>query len=104
MVARGTPPTWRGQQYSLALFPVWIRSCTTAFRNVYLNKPLGFAVTPKTKQSQDALPWHLVRPQLAAMVLLVVASVIGIVQLWRGGAISVLGGSESTCSGYCSIW
>lgn len=89
VVARGTP-TWRGQQYSLALFPVWIRACTTAFRNVYLNRPLGFAVTPKTKQSQDALPWHLVRPQLAAMALLVVASVIGIVQLWRG-AISVLG-------------
>ena len=23
--------TWRGQQYSLALFPLWIRACTTAF-------------------------------------------------------------------------
>ncbi|WP_439032583.1 glycosyltransferase family 2 protein [Gordonia terrae] len=89
VVARGTP-TWRGQQYSLALFPVWIKACTTAFRNVYMNRPLGFAVTPKTKQSQDALPWHIVRPQLIAMALLVIASVIGIVQLWRG-AISVLG-------------
>lgn len=89
VVARGTP-TWRGQQYSLALFPVWIKACTTAFRNVYMNRPLGFAVTPKTKQSQDALPWHIVRPQLIAMALLVVASVIGIVQLYRG-AVSVLG-------------
>lgn len=89
VVARGTP-TWRGQQYSLALFPVWIKACTTAFRNVYMNRPLGFAVTPKTKQSQDALPWHIVRPQLIAMALLVVASVIGVVQLYRG-AVSVLG-------------
>ncbi|MFC9979718.1 glycosyltransferase family 2 protein [Gordonia sp. NPDC127522] len=89
VVARGTP-TWRGQQYSLALFPVWIKACNTAFRNVYMNRPLGFAVTPKTKQSQDALPWHIVRPQLIAMALLVVASVIGIVQLYRG-AVSVLG-------------
>lgn len=89
VVSRGTP-TWRGQQYSLALFPVWIKACTTAFRNVYLNRPLGFAVTPKTKQAQGALPWHIVRPQLIAMVVLVIASVIGIVQLYRG-AISVLG-------------
>jgi cellulose synthase (UDP-forming) len=89
VVSRGTP-TWRGQQYSLALFPVWIKACTTAFRNVYMNRPLGFAVTPKTKQSQDALPWNIVRPQLIAMAILVVASIIGIVQLQRG-AVSVLG-------------
>ncbi|AHC25037.1 MULTISPECIES: glycosyltransferase family 2 protein [Mycobacteriaceae] len=89
IISRGTP-TWRGQQYSLALFPVWIRACTTAFRNVYFGRPLGFAVTPKTKQSSDSIPWHLVKWQLAAMALLVTASVIGIVQLYFG-AISVLG-------------
>jgi len=89
IISRGTP-TWRGQQYSLALFPVWIRACVTAFRNVYFDRPLGFAVTPKTKQEQGAIPWHLVRWQLAAIALLVVASVIGIVQLYFG-AISVLG-------------
>jgi cellulose synthase (UDP-forming) len=89
LVSRGTP-TWRGQQYSLALFPVWIRACVTAFRNVYFGRPLGFAVTPKTKQEAGRIPWHLVRWQLAAMVLLVVASIIGIVQLYFG-AISTLG-------------
>ncbi|HKV17833.1 MAG TPA: glycosyltransferase [Mycobacterium sp.] len=89
IISRGTP-TWRGQQYSLALFPVWIRACVTAFRNVYFDRPLGFAVTPKTKQEQGAIPWHLVRWQLAAMGLLLVASAIGIVQLYFG-AISVLG-------------
>jgi cellulose synthase (UDP-forming) len=89
VVSRGTP-TWRGQQYSLALFPVWIKACVTAFRNVYFDRPLGFAVTPKTRQGSAAIPWGLVKWQLAAMVLLLVASIIGIVQLYFG-AISVLG-------------
>ncbi|OBF09715.1 glycosyltransferase family 2 protein [Mycobacterium sp. ACS4331] len=89
IISRGTP-TWRGQQYSLALFPVWIRACVTAFRNVYFDRPLGFAVTPKTRQESGAIPWHLVRWQLAAIAMLAVASVIGIVQLYFG-AISVLG-------------
>ncbi|PYY32815.1 glycosyltransferase, partial [Curtobacterium sp. MCBD17_030] len=34
VVAAGRP-TWRGQQYSLALFPVWIESVTSAFENVF---------------------------------------------------------------------
>lgn len=89
IISRGTP-TWRGQQYSLALFPVWIRACVTAFMNVFFDRPLGFAVTPKTKQDAGAIPWHLVRWQLLAIALLAVASVIGIVQLYFG-AISVLG-------------
>jgi cellulose synthase (UDP-forming) len=89
IIGRGRS-TWRGQQYSLALFPVWIKACTTAFRNVYFRRPLGFAVTPKTRQDQGAVPWHLIRPQLVAMTVLVVASGIGIVQLYRG-SISVLG-------------
>jgi cellulose synthase (UDP-forming) len=90
VVARGTP-TWRGQQYSLALFPVWIRACITAFRNVCFGTPLGFAVTPKTAPSGRERPqWHLVRWQLAVMVILVVASIIGGFQLHRG-AVSVLG-------------
>lgn len=89
VISRGTP-TWRCQQYSLALFPVWIRACVAAFRNVYFDRPLGFAVTPKTKQEQDSIPWHLIRWQLLAMALLVTASVIGIVRLYFG-AISVLG-------------
>ena len=89
IISRGTP-TWRGQQYSLALFPVWIKACVTAFRNVYFDRPLGFAVTPKTRQEAGAIPWYLVRWQLTAIGLLAVASVIGIVQLYFG-AISVLG-------------
>ncbi|EFV90920.1 cellulose synthase catalytic subunit [Dietzia cinnamea P4] len=89
VVGRGTP-TWRGQQYSLALFPVWIAAVWTAVRNVWFGKPLDFAVTPKTRQGEDTVPWYLFRPQLAVMLLLVVAAVIGVVRLYFG-AISVLG-------------
>ena len=78
--------TWRGQQYSLALFPVWIRSVTSAFGNVVLGRPLDFAVTPKTRQDAGRPPWHLVRPQLTVMAVLVVASAIGLVRLAAGQA------------------
>ncbi|MGU3437510.1 glycosyltransferase family 2 protein [Actinomycetes bacterium M1A6_2h] len=89
VVGRGKS-TWRGQQYSLALFPVWIKACTSAFRNVYMGQSLSFAVTPKTKQGVGALPWHLVKPQLIAMGALMVAGVIGVLRLTLGQA-SVLG-------------
>ncbi|WP_323959210.1 glycosyltransferase [Arthrobacter sp. JZ12] len=82
VVGRGVS-TWRGQQYSLALFPTWIKACTTAARNVWFGRPLGFAVTPKARQ--DGGPsWSLIRPQLIVMVLLAVASVVGIIRLWTG--------------------
>ncbi|MFI7493994.1 glycosyltransferase family 2 protein [Kocuria sp. M4R2S49] len=82
VVGRGIP-TWRGQQYSLALFPIWIRACTTAARNVWFGRPLGFAVTPKVRQ--DAGPaWHLIRPQLVVMGLLAAALVMGTVRLATG--------------------
>lgn len=85
VVAHGRP-TWRGQQYSLALFPVWIRSFTTAFGNVFLGRSLDFAVTPKTKAAEGKPRWDLVRPQLVAMGLLVLAVVIGLVRLALGEA------------------
>ena len=82
VIGRGVS-TWRGQQYSLALFPTWIKACTTAARNVWFGRPLGFAVTPKARQS-GAPGWSLIRPQLVAMVLLVVALVAGLVRLAAG--------------------
>ncbi|MET0934038.1 MAG: glycosyltransferase family 2 protein [Mycetocola sp.] len=86
LVAGRGVPTWRGQQYSLALFPVWIKACTTAFQNVVLGTPLGFAVTPKTRQETAGRPWHLIKPQLIVMVLLVIAIVIGLVRIFVNGA------------------
>ena len=77
--------TWRGQQYSLALFPIWIRACTTAVGNVYLGRSLGFVVTPKTRQA-GAPAWGLIKPQLVAMGLLAAAGVLGVVRMVVGQA------------------
>jgi cellulose synthase (UDP-forming) len=85
VVADGRP-TWRGQQYSLALFPVWIRSFTSAFGNVFLGRSLDFAVTPKEKREVTSHRWDLVKPQLWAMGLLVFALVAGGVRLAIGHA------------------
>jgi cellulose synthase (UDP-forming) len=77
--------TWRGQQYSLALFPLWIRACTTAVSNVWFGRSLGFVVTPKTRQAGGP-PWRLIRPQLIAMGLLVLAGVVGAIRMAVGQA------------------
>ncbi|MHC5559713.1 glycosyltransferase family 2 protein [Kocuria sp. U4B] len=82
VVARGIP-TWRGRQYSLALFPTWIKACTTAARSVWFGRPLGRAVTPEARQDGGP-PWRLIRPQLIAMGLLGVALVVGVVRAALG--------------------
>ena len=69
--------TWRGTQYSLALFPLWIRATWTAVANVVFHRPLGFVVTPKTRQERTRPPWRLIWPQLTAMGLLSVAAAVG---------------------------
>ncbi|MGN6089289.1 MAG: glycosyltransferase family 2 protein [Actinomycetales bacterium] len=84
VVAHGVK-TWRGQQYSLALFPLWIRAVTTAVGNVFFGKSLGFVVTPKTRQAGGP-QWRLIRPQLVAMGLLAVSAVVGLVRLGLGQA------------------
>jgi cellulose synthase (UDP-forming) len=83
--------TWRGHQYSLALFPLWIRACVTAAANVLFGRPLGFVVTPKTRQHRAAFPWRLVAPQLAVAAVLVLAAIIGLIRLVLGDTISVAG-------------
>ena len=83
IVGRGVK-TWRGQQYSLALFPVWIKAVISAFNNVYRGRPLAFAVTPKARQDSGGpawRAWRLVKYQLAAAVLLIAAMIAGIVRL-----------------------
>lgn len=75
-------PTWRAQQYSLAMFPVWIRGCWSAFRNVYFGKKLDFIVTPKDRpHTRQPYPWRLVTWQAAAVAALLVGSVIGAARL-----------------------
>ncbi|MDQ0680412.1 cellulose synthase/poly-beta-1,6-N-acetylglucosamine synthase-like glycosyltransferase [Arthrobacter pascens] len=82
VAARGRK-TWRGQQYSLALFPIWIKACTTAAANVLFGRDLGFAVTPKTRQDGGP-PWSLIRPQMIAIAALVVAAVTGLIRMFTG--------------------
>jgi cellulose synthase (UDP-forming) len=82
VAARGLP-TWRGQQYSLALFPVWIKAVTTAAANVFFDRPLGFVVTPKTAQT-GPVEWRLVAPQATVAVALLISAGIGVVRLLLG--------------------
>lgn len=75
-------PTWRGQQYSLALFPLWIKAVTSAVGNVYFGRKLGFVVTSKTRQGGAS--HGMVRWQLIAMVALVLATAYGLLRLALG--------------------
>jgi cellulose synthase (UDP-forming) len=74
--------TWRGQQYSLALFPVWIQATLRSTSSVILGRTLAFAVTPKTRQNN--VHWRSVAPQLVAMVLLAAAVTVGLIRLALG--------------------
>jgi cellulose synthase (UDP-forming) len=75
-------PTYRGRQYSLALFPIWIAAVWTATTNVFFGRKLDFAVTPKTRQGGVSL--QIVRWQIAAMVLLIAAALYGLARLALG--------------------
>jgi cellulose synthase (UDP-forming) len=84
-------PTWRGQQYSVALFPLWIKAVTTTLENVYRGKKLGFVVTPKVRQGGISLA--LIRPQLVMMGLLVAACLFGLGRLafgYSGEVVAIL--------------
>ena len=74
--------TWRGQQYSIALFPVWIQAVVSAARNVWTGKDLTFLVTPKERR--DGVSPSIVWPQLTAIALLSLALVVGVAKLALG--------------------
>jgi cellulose synthase (UDP-forming) len=80
--------TWRGQQYSIALFPLWIKAVTTACGNVWFGQPLGFVVTPKTRQAGGAFigRLRLVGVQAVALVVLTLAALWGLARLALGVA------------------
>lgn len=74
--------TWRGQQYSVALFPVWIQAVTSACRSVWTGKDLSFLVTPKERN--ERVSPTVVWPQLTAIALLSLAVVVGLAKLAFG--------------------
>jgi cellulose synthase (UDP-forming) len=71
-------PVFRGEQYNLGLFSLWIQ----AVISVVIGKKLGFVVTPKQRQSGNYLP--LVWPQLVILLLTIVAIVYGILGYFAG--------------------
>jgi len=81
-------PIWRGQQYSIALFPLWIKAVTTAAGNVWFRRPLGFVVTPKTRQTGGAYlgRLRLVSVQVVSILVLVAAAIWGLARLALGQA------------------
>ena len=84
IVAAAGVKTWRGQQYALALFPVWITACVSVAANVWFGRPLGFVVTPKVRNGRAAIPWRAIWPQLTAMAVLIVAVVVGVLRVTAG--------------------
>ncbi len=79
--------TLRGEQYNLALFPVWIQAALTVFGG----RRVRFQVTPKTRR--EGVYLHLVWPQLTVLVLLVLSSLYAVLALalgWRHDTTGVL--------------
>lgn len=81
VVASRGLPTWRGQQYSLALFPVWIKAFVSAAANVWAGAPLDFAVTPTSDARVERPRLRAVRWQMVAGIALIAAMMAGIIRL-----------------------
>ncbi len=62
----------------------------TAVGNVVCGRELGFVVTSKVQEERTS-QWRFVKPQLIAIVILVVAAVIGIARQLLGSSPSDLG-------------
>ena len=77
--------TWRGQQYSYALFPIWIKATTSAIANVIFGRPMTFVVTPKTR-GETSRQWWLVRYQLVFGSAFIISLFVGIVRCSLGKA------------------
>jgi cellulose synthase (UDP-forming) len=76
---------------------VWIKACTSAFANVVLGRPLGFAVTKKDGRDESGPPWREIWPQLTAIAVLVLALVIGLARL-------AVGTSDGTGTLVNTVW
>lgn len=74
---------WRGQQMSFGLFPTWIKATVAGASAAFFGKTLTFAVTEKTKQATGIGLRH-VRPQVIAIVCLVLTGGFGVIQAAHG--------------------
>jgi cellulose synthase (UDP-forming) len=83
-IARGLSAN-RGEQYSIALFPIWIQ----AILSVVTGAKLSFEVTPKQRQSGNYLT--LIWPQLTVMLLTASAILYGIYTFAAGVNTNLVG-------------
>jgi cellulose synthase (UDP-forming) len=96
-VARGLA-TARGEQYSVALFPLWIRAAIS----VLAGAKLKFVVTPKQRQRGDLLP--LVWPQALVMCLTIMAIAYGLAAYIAGRYSDLNGILINVVWGSYNIW
>jgi Glycosyltransferases, probably involved in cell wall biogenesis len=96
VVNRGIP-LWRGEQYSVALFPVWIRAVVS----VYANTKITFKVTPKQRQSGNFLP--LVWPQMLFIAATGAGIVYQAIRLSLGAPLSITGFTINSIWGIYNI-
>ena len=75
----------RSEEYSLALFPLWIQAVVSVFSGMQLK----FAVTAKQRQSGNYL--KLVWPQLTIVAITTIACIYGLISLWQGWNPNVYG-------------
>jgi len=83
-VAAGIPVR-RGEQYNLAMFPLNI----SAVWSVLSGRKLSFVVTPKKREESKDL--RLIRWQLAAMIILAVGMISGILRWATGAGVDFVG-------------
>jgi len=90
--------TWRGQQYQVALFPIWLK----AFASVIWERDLGFKVTPKTRQQGIYL--HMIKPQLVISLMTVAGIIVGVVALCSGSSRDAASITVNIFWGLYNLW
>ncbi len=73
VTARGVR-TWRGQQFSIAMFAVWVAGACSAAASVWWGRPT------RDPGAGSRRPARVLAPQLVAMVLLLLAAAVGVVR------------------------
>ncbi len=73
---------WRGEQYNLALFPLFIKATFTAL----FKKELPFVVTSKDRKQRDKSKFKLFWPQLTIIILTTAAIIYGFISYFVLGS------------------
>jgi cellulose synthase (UDP-forming) len=88
----------RGEQYNLALFPLWIKAVV----GVFSGKNIAFMVTPKTRQSGNFL--GLIKVQLGIIFLIVASIIWAILGVAMGARQDLFGILVNALWGCYNVW